>query len=598
MKLMRGPRQGSPLATSEMGEKLKMTTAKSGARDARGERKPKNGPDGLTGPAPSEREAASVGGSDRSAGENSTGGRSLGTNTQSRESIEADGAEPGKESGSVRHRDLMQSARALAPVGFTGVGYCGRATHKSKVWVMHDPQTFRNSAWVSNKTVCKLTWVCPECESRLAWENQEMLKDSIAGWTGLGASHAMALMTLTVRHDVRRPLAETLSVLLKAFNLLIDCGTMRRLKREGAFVGWFRALEITYSTETGWHPHLHILFFTEDLAALNRAFRTPSKKDRERMTPKQAAVLGIKEEWSRLVNKASNDLGVSRKIGAMQKLQHLTEVDTETATQIAGYLTKDGRKWDVAAEMTRSDVKEGRVKSLAPRQLLLAAGSGDLRSKALWHEYVRAMKGVTRLQPSYYDHKARTTMAEYLHTVKEATEHHEQEVVAGRVKKDPRAKANRRYNKLRKEAFEALSFEERMGIERRKRELAAAEEAMEPQFGPVADFMSVDDSRLEDGILTLNEFNRSGHLEALIETVRETPGTFGDATRAVERYSKENGLPVVTTVRASSHPTRFLEEYAERLRNVDKLDEGQIDIALIKARGPAPRRTRRSFKTV
>jgi hypothetical protein len=386
-------------------------------------------------------------------------------------------------------------------------------------------------------------------------------------------------MTLTVRHDAARPLAESLSGLLRAFTILMNSKTMRRLKKTGVIFGFYRALEVTYGTKSAWHPHLHVLVLTTDLAALKREWRTEKDED--------GVSHGIKVEWGKALNKASEELGFDRKLGAMQRHQDLRVATVDDAGRLAGYLTKDGTKWSAAAEMTRLDVKEGRVENLGPIQLLVAAGNGDLRALARWHEFVRATKGVHHLEASYYDFKTRTRITEYLHDVLERFEFRDENAAIGvGAKDDPRVVTNREVLDARDEAFEALPSDQRWAYGRRRRDAEQAERSMQPVMRPVASFERSEELSGKDGRVTLTELYRDPRplydLMHAIESVRDVKDVRGVA----RQVALELGLPISTEERPA-RAYRGVDEdrvdYRQRradleTRLTDKgLDEDEIE---------------------
>ncbi|OIQ88389.1 replication protein [mine drainage metagenome] len=488
----------------------------------------------LPGSGPSAREARGEGGPVGAIGEGDGAGRPLGT-AKDRKLIDASPASERRVSPRTAVRDAMQSARACVPEGFKNLTFCGRTTAKSQVWRSYDPVTRRVSAWISGLATCKLTWACPSCGSAHAYASQKMLERSMQGWRSLGPDHRLALMTLTVRHDLRRPLAESLSVLLRAFTLFANSRTMRRLKKDGTVFGYYRALEITYGATSGWHPHIHVLVFTSDMAALDREWRT--EKDGDNVTH------GLKVEWGNALNKASEELGVQRRLGAMQRHQDLREASVEDAGRIAGYLTKDGTKWSVAAEMTRLDVKEGRVENQSPRQILVAAGNGDLGALALWHEFVRGTKGVHHIEASYYDFKNRVRITTYLHELAIRQDVREGNIKQG-VGDDPRAVANREALDAQDLAFALLSDTEKSEYLRRDLEAEEAAARAERLFGPVASFERSEDLSGKDGRITVEELNRDPRLlHELLATIEATDDP-DQAKQVARQFILERGLPL------------------------------------------------------
>ena len=106
---------------------------------------------------------------------------------------------------------------------------------------------------------CGSIWTCPTCAALIRTRREQELHAAAAEHCSRGGR--LAMMTLTVRHDRSMSLDDTLTGLLRSWELL----QMRKAFKEGIrdiSTGYVRALEITYG-ENGWHPHLHVLFFVE-----------------------------------------------------------------------------------------------------------------------------------------------------------------------------------------------------------------------------------------------------------------------------------------------------------------------------------------------
>jgi hypothetical protein len=393
-------------------------------------------------------------------------------------------------------RRAMVAARSNVPAEFyDGLSFCQRPTSRSKVWREYFEDTRSAQAWISHAATCKLAWVCPMCGTARARVNQDVIERSIRGWKSLGSGNRAALMTLTVRHKPDQSLAELLQVLIRGFTLMMGSRFANKCREQGVYFGFIRAVEVTWSPRTGWHPHIHALVFTSNMAALEAAWRG--------QTDKRGRRRGFREEWVKQIKRASVEKKVSRPVTPMARRQDLREADLDDARQLAGYVTKDGVKWSIAAELSRDDVKAGRVDSLAPLQLLLAAGDGDQGKRALWREYVRATKGVQRISPSFFDSASRTTLTEHLQQASQEHEQEEERIEEG-VGDDPRAVANRAAIEAQEAEYRALSAAERRSYDERDREL---EFASWPRREAIASFDRAEKLSGRDGRMTVAQMN-------------------------------------------------------------------------------------------
>ena len=291
----------------------------------------------------------------------------------------------------ARHAALLHAPAKL----HSKLSFCQRTTTSTAVWHSFHPATGRASAWITNVATCKATWICPMCSASHAYAQQKQLERSMTGWSFRGDDHRAMFMTLTARRNVNRPLREALLGVTKAFTVLMNSRYARNLRASGAYFGYVRTVEITWSRSKGWHPHLHVLFFTKDVTALQAAWPIEGRR---------SGGTDFVKEWRRALATVSQRDDLSRPLTATADGQDLQEAKPSDAGQLAGYVTKDGVPWSIYAEMTRDDVKTGRGDSLAPLELLLKGHDGDKKALAAWREYTEATKGVHRFSPSQHRH--------------------------------------------------------------------------------------------------------------------------------------------------------------------------------------------------
>jgi hypothetical protein len=169
---------------------------------------------------------------------------------------------------------------------------------------------------------------------------------------------------------LHQPLGPQLDAVIGAFRSLLQGRAAQAEKQALGMVGGVRAVELTWGRH-GWHVHVHALVLL----------------DGQETTEALAAwIHRWKHHWrSRLVAKGfapSDSRGLKweivRDLGA------------------AEYITKsqEGNNLKVGMELSRSDLKSGRLGSLHPFEILsYFAATGDLAARALWQEYEICTKG-------------------------------------------------------------------------------------------------------------------------------------------------------------------------------------------------------------
>lgn len=231
---------------------------------------------------------------------------------------------------------------------------------------------------------CGLGWVCPVCAVKIAAERAAEIERG--GRAHLTAGGGLCWQTFTLPHNAPDRLILTRKVAADAFKAILQGRGFRALRERLAMVGFIRKLEVTHG-RNGWHPHLHVAFFTQ---------RPLSEQELEELR-------AVNFEAWRLAILAA---------GLREPLpEHspLTRLDADAAAW-AEYLAKM-----CAAEIARSDRKSARaVGSRTPWEILEDAcehirQTGEVSGEvdrgdqypeetspadvALWREYETAMHG-------------------------------------------------------------------------------------------------------------------------------------------------------------------------------------------------------------
>lgn len=268
--------------------------------------------------------------------------------------------------GSGRERQIyrfaMQSAaRELLPREM--VAMCMRSVvpvqgGASGVNVLYAP--VGQAAHYGGLQMCKSVWHCPVCGAKISERRREELSDATKRWEG-----RMLLVTFTLQHHAREDLSVVLKALTDARKQLVSGRWANNFSSEYGIVGMVRALELTHG-ENGWHPHLHVLYFTEGEIPI-----IPFEMD-------------IKSRWTHCVQTT----------GRYASLSHGCDVRFSDAA-ISEYIAKFGKepKWTTAHELTKAAVKLGRAGGRTPMQLLADYLAGDQDAGRLWLQYAVNLKG-------------------------------------------------------------------------------------------------------------------------------------------------------------------------------------------------------------
>jgi hypothetical protein len=220
--------------------------------------------------------------------------------------------------------------------------------------------------------VCGRGAVCPVCGSRIAEHNCGEIQSALDGWRAMGG--VPALITFTMPHYRSQGLAENVVALLSAYRGLTGNRPYRALAKSAGLAHSIRSLEVTWGPQNGFHPHLHVLgFFGSGYGAAGFPERLP--------------LLWL-AELQRHIAIANTDHVLERGI----RFQLGFSAGAE-------YLSKVGRAWGLAEEVSKANRKKGQGGHFSPLQLLCHVRDETLpQAAAVYREYAEVSHGLHFLQ--------------------------------------------------------------------------------------------------------------------------------------------------------------------------------------------------------
>ena len=309
----------------------------------------------------------------------------LGTTTKSASTLENTGFQkslPEKFANNENRYALQKIAQKLSP----GERVCSCmktvAPTQNAVKVVYD-DTNRHAHY-RNLMRCDSVWICPVCSGRITSHRANEIRNGYAyAVDTLGFRVVMA--TYTMSHTRFDSLQDNLDSMRDARRKLRSGRAWQTFKRNFGYQGCISALETTWSSDAGWHVHVHEIMFFDPGTAIFELH-----EDDRKLEAWLHAELAVK--WQESLNK----------VGRNCTLVNGLKFDA-TDQYVAQYIAKQGKlpagiNWDIALELTKSNQKISKG-GLHPFQILELAGGVQLEEKkrnqyvALWHEYVDAFKG-------------------------------------------------------------------------------------------------------------------------------------------------------------------------------------------------------------
>jgi hypothetical protein len=151
---------------------------------------------------------------------------------------------------------------------------CGTSRiHKNEpVGVKYNPDS--GTASYTNLQYCSSVWLCPDCSYKISQERKKELAEAMIACRSKGLQ--VLMLTLTVPHYFGDDLKLLLKKMSKAKHAFWTNRNSRdymngKINKKGVvketphfdLLGHITATEVKYSEKNGFHPHYHILCFTE-----------------------------------------------------------------------------------------------------------------------------------------------------------------------------------------------------------------------------------------------------------------------------------------------------------------------------------------------
>jgi hypothetical protein len=267
-----------------------------------------------------------------------------------------------------------------------------------------------SSARVGSVKTCGSVWACPVCAAKIAETRRSELAYAMVKHQAAGG-HAY-LLTFTFPHYMGQTLAEMMEPFTKARQSFQNSkGWKKIMGKDGTAgrVGAVTSLEVTYGISNGWHPHLHMLVFSQP-----GAFKEGEADEEGRLS--SAAIDYLRGQWVRILEKKGLVDGSNREWADRYGL------DVRGGAKAAEYIAKWGHdeSWGLSSELSSSHAKTGKRDTwgtrdhYTPFQLLAMSAAGDGHATCAFREFVTAFDGKRMLtwSPGLKDHFGIAEMAD------------------------------------------------------------------------------------------------------------------------------------------------------------------------------------------
>jgi hypothetical protein len=124
-------------------------------------------------------------------------------------------------------------------------------------------------AGVAGLVACGSPWACPCCAAKIGARRAQEIAEIVDAVQARGGS--ALLVTLTLRHNRGHSLSSLWDALSYGWSRVTSGKRYQQECATQGVEGWCRAVEVTYGTEHGFHPHAHVLVLMDVACSLERA---------------------------------------------------------------------------------------------------------------------------------------------------------------------------------------------------------------------------------------------------------------------------------------------------------------------------------------
>jgi len=232
------------------------------------------------------------------------------------------------------------------------VATCGIRTHGPTVDIRHGD----GGAHIGGLHTCGSVWHCPVCAAKIAERRRQEVEELMT--CAEAAEHPAYMAAFTFPHHRFQTAGDLRAVCAATWKKIIAGAPWKRACRKVNFLGFVRALEVTYG-ENGWHPHIHTV--------MAFAAGTPVAAIEE-------FGVWLFERWAAAIERAGYG-SCNPDVWRWEPVRN--------AVQAGDYVVK----WGADRELTQGHMKRAKGGGRTPWQLLDDAANGDKRAAALFREY-------------------------------------------------------------------------------------------------------------------------------------------------------------------------------------------------------------------
>lgn len=287
-----------------------------------------------------------------------------------------------------------------------------------------DEEGTERKAYVGNIQTCRSSWGCPVCAAKIRQKRAEQIAKATAKHLDDGGG--IEMLMLTMPHDREDDLEGLLRGLKSGWGKVSKGYARRRDWEEFGVAHYVRSLDLTWSPRAGWHPHYHVVLFTDEpLSEKERA-------DFEHRIYTRWAEGVTSKEYRRPNRKGVNMKPIKSKAEAstvsyytaegVLRTEEVREGEEEDRMRVGWEMSRhdlksEGSGWSPWRILERLDALRRRIKK-SERKANDAGGWSRMRMgevarqqcdewrkekrhmASLWHEYEQATKGKRSIQPS------------------------------------------------------------------------------------------------------------------------------------------------------------------------------------------------------
>ena len=264
---------------------------------------------------------------------------------------------------------------------FKALNTCCRVSVAKDGFVSIGCSPQHNLSFFGGLATCGSVWLCPVCSSKIAAVRVSELEFCIREHLFQDASNnAVYMLVLTASHSIGDSLSYLEKKLSEARQIFWRTGYVRKLLGDLNMIGRVTSHEVTFSVRNGFHPHDHVLIFSDCISYENMKVYEEKLRNAWISALNRVGLAGNEHSFrfsgGNLTSEYVNKLGLECTLGHIKRGKIVGDTEHFSPFQMLNYISEHGES-DSLSLVLMSAFKEYAYSIKGKQQLKYSRGLKD-----------------------------------------------------------------------------------------------------------------------------------------------------------------------------------------------------------------------------